>query len=69
MSKHRRVTGKGVARIAQALPTRYKSKAGFVASVTGVILSLAVYFQGDYPQVALAIQALTALGFVEQTDD
>ncbi|ATI18967.1 hypothetical protein KGG85_gp27 [Streptomyces phage Tefunt] len=68
MSKHAKVSRKGLARIAGALPTKYKSRAGLVASAAGVILSLAVYFQGDYPQVALAIQALTALGFVEQTD-
>jgi hypothetical protein len=33
-----------------------------------VALSLATYFGTDYPQVALVIQALTAFGFVEQTD-
>lgn len=68
MSKHRKVTGKGVARIAAALPTKYKSKAGLVAALVGVALSLATYFGTDYPQVALVIQALTAFGFVESSD-
>jgi hypothetical protein len=68
VSKHAKVTGKGLTRIAGALPTKYKSKAGLVAAVVGVALSLATYFGTDYPQVALVIQALTALGFVEQSD-
>lgn len=68
MSKHAKVTGKGVARIAGALPTKYKSKAGLVAALVGVALSLATYFGTDYPQVALVIQALTAFGFVETSD-
>ncbi|WP_406192321.1 hypothetical protein OH733_05495 [Streptomyces griseus] len=54
--------------IAKALPTKYRSKAGLVASVAGVALSVAVLFATDYPQVAVAIQALTALGFVEKSD-
>ncbi|MCD2462469.1 hypothetical protein MBT42_02735 [Streptomyces sp. MBT42] len=65
MSKHAKVSKKGLARIAGALPTKYKSKAGLVAAVLGVALSAATYFGTDYPQVALAIQALTAFGFVE----
>jgi hypothetical protein len=68
VSRHAKVTGKGLARIAGALPTKYKSKAGLVAAGLGVALSLATYFGTDYPQVALVIQALTAFGFVEQTD-
>ncbi|QBI99391.1 hypothetical protein SEA_CAELUM_28 [Streptomyces phage Caelum] len=68
MSKHAKVTSKGLARIASALPTRYKSKAGLVAAGIGVALSLATYFGTDYPQLSLVIQALTAFGFVEQTD-
>lgn len=68
MSKHAKVTSRGLSRIARALPTKYKSKAGLVAAALGVALSAATYFGTDYPQVALAIQALTALGFVEQSD-
>ncbi|UFD97965.1 hypothetical protein PQC18_gp27 [Streptomyces phage Pablito] len=68
MGKHTKVTSKGLGAIAGALPTRYKSKAGLVAAVLGVALSVAVYFQTDYPQIALAIQALTAFGFIEKPD-
>lgn len=68
MSKHAKLTSRGLARIAGALPTKYKSKAGLVAAGVGVALSLATYFGTDYPQVALVIQALTAFGFVEQSD-
>jgi len=68
VSKHARVSKKGLGAIAGALPTQYKSKAGLVAAVLGVALSAATYFGTDYPQVALAIQALTAFGFVEQSD-
>ncbi|ATI18891.1 hypothetical protein SEA_ANIMUS_28 [Streptomyces phage Animus] len=68
MSKHAKVSKKGLARIAGALPTKYKSKAGLVAAVLGVALSAATYFGTDYPQVALAIQALTAFGFVETSE-
>lgn len=68
MSKHAKVTSKGLGAIAGALPTRYKSRAGLVAAVLGVVLSVATYFGTDYPQVALAIQALTAFGFVDRSD-
>lgn len=65
MSKHRKVSDKGLRAIARALPTKYKSKAGLIAALAGVALSAAALFAADYPQVAIAIQALTAFGFVE----
>lgn len=65
MSKHRKVSKKGLGAIARALPTKYKSKAGMVAALAGLALSVAIYFESDYPQLALAIQALTAFGLVE----
>ncbi|MEX1655504.1 hypothetical protein ABZ960_20345 [Streptomyces pseudovenezuelae] len=68
MSRHAKVSSKGLSVIARALPTKYKSKAGLVAALAGVVLSVATYFATDFPQIALAIQALTAFGFVEQTD-
>ncbi|QPB09856.1 hypothetical protein KGG73_gp22 [Streptomyces phage Sentinel] len=68
MSCHAKVSKKGLGAIAGALPTKYKSKSGLVASVLGVALSLALYFQGDYPQLGIVVQALTALGFVENSD-
>ncbi|WP_329289576.1 hypothetical protein [Streptomyces pseudovenezuelae] len=68
MSRHAKVSSKGLGVIARALPTRYKSKVGLVAALVGVTLSVATYFGTDYPQIALAIQALTAFGFVEQAD-
>ncbi|MFF4054601.1 hypothetical protein ACFYZ0_02255 [Streptomyces sp. NPDC001708] len=68
MSRHAKVSSKGLGAIARALPTKYKSKAGLIAAVVGVALSVATYFGTDYPQIALAIQALTAFGFVEQAD-
>lgn len=67
MAKHAKLSAKGLGVIAQALPTKYKSKAGLVAAVLGLALSAATYFGTDYPQVALAIQALTAFGFVEKS--
>ncbi|MFI5863573.1 hypothetical protein [Streptomyces sp. NPDC051546] len=68
MSKHSKVSSKGLSIIARALPTRYKSKAGLAASVLGVILSVAAVIATDHPEVAVALQALTAFGFVEQSD-
>ncbi|AVO22510.1 hypothetical protein PBI_PAEDORE_27 [Streptomyces phage Paedore] len=68
MSKHRRVSAKGRAVITRYLPTKYKSKAGLIASLAGVALSVAVLFTTDHPQIAVAIQALTAFGFVENSD-
>ncbi|MFG2923871.1 hypothetical protein ACGFYA_20475 [Streptomyces sp. NPDC048305] len=68
MSKHRKVSDKGLSFIAQTLPTKYKSKAGLVASVAGVALSVVAIFATDHPEIAVALQALTAFGFVEQAD-
>ncbi|MEU9795076.1 hypothetical protein AB0E27_31575 [Streptomyces sparsogenes] len=68
MSKHRKLSAKGLGLIARALPTKYRSKAGLIAAILGVILSAAAVVGTDYPQVALVIQALTALGFVESSD-
>jgi hypothetical protein len=68
VSRHRKVTKKGLGAIARALPTKYRGKAGLVAATLGVLLSVAAVVGTDYPQVALAIQALTAFGFVEQSD-
>ncbi|MEU9605471.1 hypothetical protein [Streptomyces sp. NPDC048057] len=65
MAKHAKVTTKGLGAIARALPTRYKSKAGLVAAVAGVALSVAALLATDYPQIAVIIQTLTAFGFVE----
>ncbi|QJD50674.1 hypothetical protein SEA_ISSMI_28 [Streptomyces phage Issmi] len=67
--KHARLSGKGLGAIARALPTKYKSKTGLVTAALGVAVSLAVYFETDYPQLALVVQALTALGYVEQTKE
>ncbi|QOV06152.1 hypothetical protein KGG72_gp22 [Streptomyces phage Salutena] len=69
MSKHRRVSEKGLSLITRTLPTKYKSKAGLVAALAGVALSAAALFATDYPQVAVAIQALTAFGFVENDSE
>ncbi|MCY0933619.1 DUF7439 family protein [Streptomyces sp. H34-S4] len=68
MSKHAKVSAKGLGVIARALPTKYRSKTGLVAAVLGVALSVAAVVATDYPEVAVALQALTALGFVEQPD-
>jgi hypothetical protein len=69
VSKHAKLSGKGLGAIARALPTKYKSKTGLVTAALGVAVSLAVYFETDYPQLALVVQALTALGYVEQTQE
>ncbi|WJN62571.1 hypothetical protein [Streptomyces phage phiScoe1] len=68
MSRHKKVSKKGLGAIAGALPTKYKSKAGLVASVLGVALSVAAVFATDHPELAVALQALTAFGFVENSD-
>ncbi|MFH8414345.1 DUF7439 family protein [Streptomyces collinus] len=69
MSKHRKVSKKGLGVIARALPTKYKSKAGLVAAVVGLVVSVAAIVGTDYPEVAAVIQALTAFGFVENDSE
>lgn len=65
MSKHRKVSAKGLGVITRALPTKYKSKAGLVAAIVGLAVSVAAIVGTDHPEVAAVIQALTAFGFVE----
>lgn len=65
MSKHRKVSDKGLRVIARTLPTKYKSKTGLVAALVGLVLSVAAIVGTDHPEVAAVIQALTAFGFVE----
>ncbi|MFF7800263.1 DUF7439 family protein [Streptomyces olivaceus] len=65
MSKHRKVSAKGLGVITRALPTKYKSKAGLVAALVGLAVSVAAIVGTDHPEVAAVIQALTAFGFVE----
>ncbi|MEU0344252.1 hypothetical protein ABZ092_36260 [Streptomyces bobili] len=65
MSKHRKVSAKGLGVITRALPTKYKSKAGLVSAIVGLLVSLAAVLGTDYPQLAVVVQALTAFGFVE----
>ncbi|MGW3323871.1 DUF7439 family protein [Streptomyces virginiae] len=62
------MSSRGRGAIARALPTKYKSRTGQVASILGVVLSVAAILATDYPEVAVALQALTAFGFVEQSD-
>ncbi|MDX3405166.1 hypothetical protein PV708_02800 [Streptomyces sp. ME02-6977A] len=69
MSKHRKVSAKGLGVITRALPTKYKSKAGMIAALVGLAVSAAALFATDYPQVAVAVQALTAFGFVENDSE
>lgn len=64
-SKETKLTGVA-ASIAAALPTRYRSKVGVFAAVLGVVVSAVSVTTFDAPAVAIAIQALTALGFVEK---
>lgn len=69
MSKHRKVSKKGLGVIARALPTKYKSKAGLVAAVVGLVISVAAIVGTDHPEIAAVIQALTAFGFVENDSE
>ncbi|HZW98529.1 MAG TPA: hypothetical protein VFF10_00580 [Trueperaceae bacterium] len=69
MSKHRKVSEKGLGVITRALPTKYKSKAGLIASILGLAISVAAIFGTDHPEVAAFIQALTAFGFVENDSE
>ncbi|MGW5130894.1 DUF7439 family protein [Streptomyces sp. NPDC004135] len=66
--KHSKPSRKAVSLVASHLPTRYRSKIGLVAAVLGVIVSLGSVLATDHPEVAVAIQALTALGFVEKSE-
>ncbi|MBQ0949257.1 MULTISPECIES: hypothetical protein [unclassified Streptomyces] len=69
MSKHRKVSAKGLGVITRALPTKYKSKAGLVAAIVGLAVSVAAIVGTDHPEVAAVIQALTAFGFVENDSE
>ncbi|AXQ62352.1 hypothetical protein SEA_TRVXSCOTT_26 [Streptomyces phage TrvxScott] len=69
MSKHRKVSAKGLSVITRALPTKYKSKAGLIAAVAGLVVSVAAIVGTDHPEVAAVIQALTAFGFVENDSE
>lgn len=66
VTRTHRVTGFAAALIG-VLPTKYQSKAGQYAALIGVIASMVALFAMDEPAVAIGIQALTALGFVEQS--
>ncbi|WP_438470801.1 DUF7439 family protein [Streptomyces asiaticus] len=50
------------------LPTRYRSKAGLIIAALGVVVSILTVAATDHPEVAVVIQALTALGFVEKPE-
>jgi hypothetical protein len=66
--KHARPSRKAVSLVVSHLPTRYRSKTGLVTAALGVIVSLAAVLATDHPEVAVAVQALTALGFVEKSE-
>ncbi|MFF3249747.1 hypothetical protein ACFYWP_01785 [Actinacidiphila glaucinigra] len=55
--------------VVEHLPTRYRSKVGLVTAALGVIVSLLSVVATDHPEVAIVIQALTALGFVERPEN
>ncbi|MFJ1932611.1 hypothetical protein ACIOGZ_08025 [Kitasatospora sp. NPDC088160] len=46
------------------LPVRYRSRAGAVLALIGVIVSALAVAYADRPEIALAVQILTALGVV-----
>ncbi|MCX5236248.1 hypothetical protein OG824_13665 [Streptomyces prunicolor] len=66
--RHVKPSGKAVSVVVGHLPTRYRSKTGLVAAALGVVVSLASVLATDHPEVAVAVQALTALGFVEKSE-
>ncbi|MEU8133226.1 DUF7439 family protein [Streptodolium elevatio] len=57
------------ASIVGLLPTRYRSKVGLAAALVGVVVSAVALESADHPEVAIVIQALTALGFVEKPSE
>ncbi|MFE2104299.1 hypothetical protein ACFXAF_00235 [Kitasatospora sp. NPDC059463] len=46
------------------LPVRYRSRVGAVLALIGVIVSALAVAYADRPEIALAVQILTALGVV-----
>ncbi|GAB2329219.1 DUF7439 family protein [Streptomyces variabilis] len=57
-----------VAALINALPVRYRSRAGAALAALGVIVSIAAVAYADKPEVAVIVQILTALGVVAPTD-
>ena len=49
-----------------ALPTRYRSTFGLITSALAVVASILAVVVVDHPEVAIVLQVLTALGFVER---
>ncbi|MFI1799867.1 hypothetical protein ACH427_21280 [Streptomyces sp. NPDC020379] len=52
-----------------ALPVRYRSRAGAVCAALGVVVSIAAIIYADSPEVAVIVQILTALGVVAPSED
>ncbi|MFF9644721.1 DUF7439 family protein [Kitasatospora aureofaciens] len=50
------------------LPVRYRSRAGAVLALLGVIVSALAVAYTDRPEIALAMQVLTALGVVAPSE-
>ncbi|MFF3006363.1 hypothetical protein ACFVTF_26580 [Kitasatospora sp. NPDC057940] len=53
------------------LPVRYRTRVGAVLALIGVIVSALAVAYADRPEIALAVQVLTALGVVApgESDD
>lgn len=53
------------------LPVRYRTRAGAILAVIGVVVSVAAIVYADSPEVAVIVQIMTALGVVapSESDD
>ncbi|MGW2541550.1 DUF7439 family protein [Kitasatospora sp. NPDC001574] len=50
------------------LPVRYRSRVGATLAFAGVVVSALAVAYADRPEIALAVQVLTALGVVAPED-
>ncbi|WP_372407190.1 hypothetical protein [Streptomyces luteireticuli] len=70
MTKMRlRATGAVPKALLEALPVRYRSRAGAVFAGLGVVVSIASIALADTPEIAVIVQILTALGVVAPAEE
>ncbi|PPT14801.1 DUF7439 family protein [Streptomyces cinnamoneus] len=63
MSKHQ-IPGAKPITVLSMLPVRYRTRVGAILALVGVIVSALAVAYADRPEIALAVQVLTALGVV-----
>ncbi|MGW6745428.1 DUF7439 family protein [Streptomyces sp. NPDC055025] len=57
-----------IAGIVNALPVRYRTRAGAVIAALGVLVSITAVVFTDRPEVAVVVQFLTAIGAIAPDD-